>query len=157
MSNYFNNIKSINDLKQKYKELAKKYHPDLGGDANEFKIMQNDYERLFYNLSNEETKEAPGHLINLLNKISFLFKNDDANIELVGSWLWISFDKKPEGDIINRLKLAGLRWSIKNKKWFTGGDNLKYKPIKTKLNFGDIVARYGVNKINNTSQKLAIE
>ena len=75
---HFNNIIGLDSLKQKYKELAKKYHPDLGGDAEIFKEMQKEYEDYFYKFSNEDTKETPSHLINLLNKITFLFTNNDA-------------------------------------------------------------------------------
>lgn len=150
---HFNNIIGLDSLKQKYKELAKKYHPDLGGDAEIFKEMQKEYEDYFYKFSNEDTKETPSHLINLLNKITFLFTNNDAKIELVGSWLWISFDKKPEVLTIENLKKAGLRWSMKQKKWFSGGEGFKFKPIKTNLSFGEIVSKYGTESLKWEGQK----
>lgn len=153
---YFNNIKDLNTLKQEFKQLAKKLHPDVGGDAEEFKKMVCEFEDLFHNLKDEKNKDTPSNLINLFNKITFLFNYEGATIEIVGSWCWISFDKKPETSIIDRLKLAGLRWSMKNKKWFSGGENFKYKPIKTRLKFDDIVARYGSDIVNNFEPKLAI-
>jgi curved DNA-binding protein CbpA len=50
---FFDNIKSKKDLKKSYRELSKKMHPDKGGNAEEFKKMQNEYDKL-KNLSDEE-------------------------------------------------------------------------------------------------------
>lgn len=35
---------SINDLKKLYRRLSKKYHPDMGGNAENFKIINAEYE-----------------------------------------------------------------------------------------------------------------
>ena len=34
-------------LKNEYRELCKKLHPDTGGNAEEFKNMMNEYEQIF--------------------------------------------------------------------------------------------------------------
>jgi hypothetical protein len=47
-------------LKAEFRELAKKLHPDTGGNAEEFKAMQNEYEQVTNNLkkANEEAEAA---------------------------------------------------------------------------------------------------
>ena len=37
---YFNGVCTAEEAKQRYHELAKKLHPDNGGDVEEFKAMQ---------------------------------------------------------------------------------------------------------------------
>jgi len=49
--NYFQDINNLNDLRNKFKELSKKLHPDMvEGDKDEFQIMQKQYERLKYSI-----------------------------------------------------------------------------------------------------------
>ena len=43
---YFQNVNSIDDLKHQYKNLAKKYHPDRGGNTEIMKIINLEYEYL---------------------------------------------------------------------------------------------------------------
>ncbi len=42
---YFYDCKTQQEAKSKYKELAKKLHPDKGGSAQDFKDMQAEYDR----------------------------------------------------------------------------------------------------------------
>ncbi|MFA8998025.1 LPD29 domain-containing protein [Clostridioides difficile] len=44
---YFENIESLEDLKNTYKKLAKKYHPDMGGDDEVMKQINDEYDGLF--------------------------------------------------------------------------------------------------------------
>lgn len=62
---YFKNIKSLEDLKNQFRELARKNHPDAGGDAEVMKAINQEYDKLFpvwkhrYNQTAEEpTKET---------------------------------------------------------------------------------------------------
>ena len=36
---YFNNVRTLEELRKEYKRLAKIYHPDCGGDAEIFKAI----------------------------------------------------------------------------------------------------------------------
>ena len=47
MFKYFNNVKTAEDVKSRFKDLAKKLHPDCSGNAEEFKKMMNEYQEVF--------------------------------------------------------------------------------------------------------------
>lgn len=62
---YFVGVKNEEELKAKFRELAKQLHPDRGGSHNEFTSMQNEYEyvleRAIYPISStffDRLKEA---------------------------------------------------------------------------------------------------
>lgn len=44
---YFKNVKSFEDLKEQFKALARKNHPDCGGDAETMKAINVEYDTLF--------------------------------------------------------------------------------------------------------------
>ncbi len=44
---YFKNVKSFEDLKDQFKALARKNHPDCGGDAETMKAINAEYDTLF--------------------------------------------------------------------------------------------------------------
>lgn len=48
--NYFEGITDLEKAKQRYRELAKRLHPDKGGTANEFQKMQEEYRLLLMGL-----------------------------------------------------------------------------------------------------------
>lgn len=45
--NYFKNIHSLDELKEQFKELARKNHPDAGGDEDVMKQINQEYDTLF--------------------------------------------------------------------------------------------------------------
>ncbi len=52
MYKYFHNFRTAEDVKHQYRENAKKYHPDLGGNPEDFKAMRLEYERLWAQYKN---------------------------------------------------------------------------------------------------------
>lgn len=47
MTTYFKNVKSLEDLKNQFKTLARKNHPDAGGDPEVMKTINGEYDQLF--------------------------------------------------------------------------------------------------------------
>ena len=99
---YFKNCKTAEELKKEYRKLAMKLHPDIvGGDGEEFKAMQAEFEKLWERLKNvhqnakgetytktsETTTETPQEFIHIINT---LIRLNGLEVEICGSWIWVS-------------------------------------------------------------------
>ena len=132
MNNYFSNCKCIEDVKETFKKLVKKLHPDNGGNAEQFKEMMNEYERMFNIFKNvhrkqdgdtyqsqKETTETPQEFADLINK---LMKMEGVTIELIGSWIWLTGNTMQYKEEIKALHFF---WSKSKKAWYHNGDSKK--------------------------------
>lgn len=52
---YFNNIRTLEELRKEYKRLVKANHPDNGGSVETIKIINVEYEICFKILENADT------------------------------------------------------------------------------------------------------
>lgn len=126
MKNYFDGCKTLDDLKKRYRQLAKQYHPDLGGDGEIMKVINSQYERLFdafqksgshtagtaAEQGKEATKETAREFIDIISKLLTI---PEIDIEICGSWIWISGNTYPQK---SKLKDAGCKWSSKKTMWY---------------------------------------
>ena len=123
MYKYFHNCHTAEDVKHQYRENAKKYHPDLGGDPEDFKAMRIEYEKLWEQFKNihrnaegktyeKETTETPEKFADIINTLVQL---KGIEVELCGSWIWVSGNTKEY-----RNTLKGLHFKKKKKKqaWY---------------------------------------
>lgn len=112
------NIRTLEKLKKAYHRLCLKLHPDVGGSAEEVKILKAEYETLFARMKNihvnkdgetyeKETQETSQE-IQLL--IADLLKLDDIEIEIIGCFVWITGDTKLHKEYLKEL---GFRWHSK--------------------------------------------
>lgn len=154
---YFTNCKTAEELKKEYRQLAKQLHPDLGGDTEEFKVMQNEYEIMWERLKNvhtnsegetytKETAETPQEFINIINVlISYL----DISIEICGSWLWITGNTKAHKDILKQLK---FRWANKKQAWYYHTEPYR-KKSKRELSLDEIRELFGSQQYKAKEEK----
>lgn len=158
---YFKGIDNLNDLKAKYKELAIQNHPDNGGDVETMARINAEYDEKVKKLAkktkvNAKTKVAAKTEGMTDEEISAAiaaeFKAtmdalakmelDGVQIELIGSWLWVSGNTKP---IKDSLKAAGFRWCPKKEgKPWTWHDSYTYYPsAKGRMTKEDIEDKHG--------------
>lgn len=141
----FQNVEGINEAKKIYKQLAKKLHPDIGGDEESFKLLNAIYTDLIEHkiyFSNDFKID-----VELEKIISLILHFENITIELVGSWVWVSGDTK---EIKEKLKELGFKWASKKKMWFYGemkGRNPQEKSME------EIKSKYGSETLKNKEKK----
>lgn len=150
---YFKGIKTIEDLKEKYRDLCKQLHPDNGGDTRAFQDMRNEFTDMFNRLKNvhrkaaaqdqeeEATEEAPEAFADIIAKVAGF----DVDIEIIGHWVWLSGNTYAYKDGI---KAAGFFWSTKHKKWYWNGGTHKSKK-HSKMNMDTIKLVHGCTKVKS--------
>lgn len=158
MNKYFAGVKTIEELRQRYRELLKKYHPDNeNGSVEVTQEINAEYDRLFDVLSKEKHKgeETPKYDYQAENDAFKAVINTiityNMEIELIGNWIWC-FDCFVYKD---RLKELGFKFAPKKKAWtWHFGDYVRYH--KSEVSLDEIRQKYGSKKIGGKSKQYAI-
>lgn len=127
---FFKDCHTCEDVKQTYKKMAKKLHPDCGGDAEAFKRMSAEYERAFNAFKNihvnmdgeqyeKESTETPDAFKDIIDKVIHF---DGVNVEIIGSWVWLTGATMIYKD---EIKAAGFWWSKSKHAWYYNGSTEK--------------------------------
>lgn len=164
----FEKITNFADLRKAYREAARKAHPDMGGSTEEMQKVNADFEAAtkriertgerFDSNTNSTANAAQTGAENaqnaskttaadmakyaeILQKLAGL---DDIEIELVGSWLWVSGNTYARRE---QIKAAGLWWSSKHKAWYWHAPEDKCRRASKSDTFEDIKARHGAQTV----------
>ena len=159
---FFNDVKTLEDLKKEYKKLVRQYHPDLHPELNgdEIKEINNQYEKLFNELKNklkqdnytEYNKVKNKNVADFMNIINDLIKYPDLIIDIVGSWIWVSGKTYP---VKEHLKDLNFSWSKTRKMWYYATTGCGYS--KHRLTYEQIKDIYGCKTISsNDDAKLLL-
>lgn len=128
---WFSDCKTIEALKRKYHVLARKYHPDLGGDSEAMKSINNEFDRLAKILKNRHEKVSSESAENsgsdsyekeiefdsgkFRDIISVIIHFENVKIEIIGSWIWITGNTYPYRE---KLKELSFKWSKSKSAWY---------------------------------------
>lgn len=118
---YLDKSKTLEELKQQYRAWTKKLHPDCGGSDEQMKTLNAEYETLFnrlkdqHNATADEAHQTTETATEFIEILEALRNCRGLDIELCGSWLWISGNTYENRDI---LKAAGCKWSKSKSKWY---------------------------------------
>ena len=164
MKTYFTPApKTFEELKSMYRKLAVQYHPDRGGDAEAMKSVNNEYDELFPKLKDTHqtkageiytakhpTAETSEHFKILINE---LMKMDGIVVEVIGCFVWVTGNTKPNKDKLKELK---FQWHSKKYAWYLKPEDYK-KRSRRDYDLDEIREMYGTSgKVNsNGMSKLA--
>ena len=125
---FFENIDTISELKKEYFKLAKKHHPDIGGDVSIMQMINNAYEKMFNYLKSkiDYTKFTEGEIPknytykaetsnDYMEIISKIVHMPNITIEICGYWIWVNGNTKEYKEIF---KSNGFKWSGNKFAWY---------------------------------------
>ena len=134
---YFNNPKTLEELKKQYRALVMEHHPDNGGDEKAMKAINNEYDTLFPKLKNvHQTKDGTTYTAKQDNTetadqfkdlINELMRMDGIIIEVIGCFVWVTGDTKPHKE---RLKELKFKWHSKKIAWYLKPEDYKKRSRK---------------------------
>lgn len=149
MTTYFKQCKTLEDVKNTYKDLFMTYNNNSAVMAT----IANEYQTAFIALA-DQYKNAKGVIYTDKDKkagtpqewadmVRNLAKLNGIKIELCGTWLWIT-GKTHENR--QALKDLAFRWSKDKKAWYYHNEPFKKKG-KKKLSLNEIRSAYGTQKL----------
>jgi len=146
MSNFFESVHTLDDLKKVYRHLAMMHHPDCGGNVETMKAINAEHDALFerlktgYNAVADEYHQTTETAEEFREVITTLLKLVGLEIELCGSWLWIGGNTREHKE---QLKAAGCRWSKNKTKWYWRHEEEGRKWYKGCKTMEEIRTKYG--------------
>jgi len=147
----------MEELRREYRRLAKLHHPDAGGDTEDMKQINAEYDALAAILSRQEATQEEKEPQDTAEE-NEAFKaviarlvNVNADIEIIGSWIWI------HGAYEYRefLKSIGFKFAPKKKAWcWHYGEYCRHH--KREVSLDEIREKYGSQKVNNRRERKAV-
>lgn len=156
MSKWFAGVKTVEELRKKYRELLKLYHPDNeNGNVEITQEINAEYDRLFAVLSKENKADTQSYTYEenerfkaILNEIIGF----NMTIEVIGSWIWC-FDSYPYKD---QLKELGFTWCSKKKAWVWHDEPYR-RHHKKEIPLNHIRAKYGSQTVRKQAYQYSLD
>ena len=150
---FFKDCKTKEEVKKLYRELAKQYHPDKGGDLVIMQEINKEYSFSISailkgeNLSSEEVHAEILNAEQYSNAINAIINLEGINIEICGGWIWVNGNTFLHKDIF---RANGFYFASVKKMWYFR--SVEYKTANKKSHtMAEIRNKYGSQSINQGS------
>jgi hypothetical protein len=123
MKSYFSECTTFKEFKARFRELAKEFHPDYGGNAENFKAMSNEYQAkldyftridtrvediLKYGASGTSRASSIEDEYELARRVDKLVNKLGLTVNISGEWIWIqreSVSRIAGDDVMRNFKI----------------------------------------------------
>jgi hypothetical protein len=158
---FFGKCINVDQVKKLFRELAKQFHPDLGGSTETMKEINNEYHEALKGLHGAKSYGDGGkeftyyynhdleqELADMIYRLLGL-KMADVDVSLIGLWVWITGNTRPYKDSIKGL---GCFWHSKRTAWYFHSRKVqsRYNPNVSLNQLADI---YGYKKCEGEGMK----
>lgn len=157
MTNYFANVNTVEQVKNLFRELAMQHHPDRGGDVEIMKEINRQYhEALKWCEGQQSDPQAKPYSYKadveteLQEKLFELLKLRGLVIVLIGYWIWVSGDTKPNKAA---LKAAGLEWHTQRQCWYYKPKGWK-RSRQSRGSLKDLARKYGAESFQTADREM---
>ena len=153
---YFQNCKTLEEVKRRYKELAMKHHPERGGETAIMQEINNEYETVMKNplfSFTEQTEQDQQEYIKYPEIINQVIGLQGIIIELIGNWIWISGNTYPHK---SQLKEIGFYFAPKKVMWYYRPPDYKSTNRSPKT-IESIRKKYGSDVIGSRAEKFELK
>lgn len=145
MGNFFAAFNTVEGIKAEYRRLAMAHHPDRGGDAEIMKDINRQYQEALKACDGQKSEGDRSYTYRedveqeLMEKLLELLKLRGLEIALIGFWIWVSGDTKPNKEA---LKNMGLYWHGERQCWYYKPRDWK-RTYQSKGSLGALAQKYG--------------
>lgn len=152
---YFNECKTLHEVKQKYRDLVKVHHPDKGGDKATMQAINNEYEQAVKKVlaggtfTAEEQEEEIINAEEYKQAINAIHNLPGLQIEICGAWIWVSGDTYTHRAT---LKANKFQFAPVKKMWYFRSPEYKTHN-KGSTSMEDIRKKYGSQSVKTNPSK----
>lgn len=155
---FFENVKTLDELRKEYHRLAFINHPDKGGSTATMQAINDAYDKLSRKLISEDENFSEGRKEweqqiseELREKLDRIIRLTGIVIEMIGNWLWLTGQTFAVRDT---LMAEGFKFSHSKSAWYWHkGDYFKKSGVL--LSMEEMRELWGQQKIESeTTEKL---
>lgn len=152
---FFKDCKTLQEVKQLYRELCKVHHPDKGGDTATMQIINCQYTSAINIIANNGTlseEQANNEILNAeqyKQAINAILNLEGLQIEICGGWIWVGGNTYQHK---TTLKQNGFYFASKKCQWYFRSAEYKTSSKKSH-SMDEIRAKYGSQQITGNYQK----
>lgn len=152
---WFTGVKTMEELRKRYRELLKKYHPDNVDGSDEItKEINTEYDAVFARISHDNPEDEQGYTYEENEQFKAILKviiGFNMTIEIIGCWIWC-FDCYQYRE---QLKELGFSWCNQKKAWVWHSAPY-HRHHKKEIPLSHIKAKYGCQTVRNQHKQYSL-